>query len=172
MLENNENPLEDALNIEPTEVRKTTPKVVDADIVRREPVKVDLSKFPDRKKMDQRKDYGEVRENLKDVIDNSKVAIEGILKVAAESDSPRAYEVVSQLLKTATEANKELLDVHKQMKDIEMLQVSSMQDKTRLVTGKYMAGWRTLRPKHLSKYTPHQGKRECARRLKQMQKKG
>ena len=119
MLEKNENPLENALNIEPTEERKTTPEVVDADIVRREPVKVDLSKFPDRKKMDQRKDYGEVRENLKDVIDNSKVAIDGILKVASESDSPRAYEVVSQLLKTATEANKELLDVHKQMKDLE-----------------------------------------------------
>ena len=119
MPEKNENPLENALNIEPTEVRKTTPEVVDADIVRREPVKVDLSKFPDRKKMDQRKDYGEVRENLKDVIDNSKVAIDGILKVASESDSPRAYEVVSQLLKTATEANKELLDVHKQMKDLE-----------------------------------------------------
>ena len=119
MLEKNENPLENALNIEPTEERKTTPDVVDADIVRREPVKVDLSKFPDRKKMDQRKDYSEVRENLKDVIDNSKVAIDGILKVASESDSPRAYEVVSQLLKTATEANKELLDVHKQMKDLE-----------------------------------------------------
>ena len=41
------------------------------------------------------------------------------MKVASESDSPRAFEVVSQLLKTATEANKELLDVHKQMKDIE-----------------------------------------------------
>ena len=119
MVENNNNPLENALNIEPTEERKTTPEVVDADIARREPVKVDLSKFPDRKKMDQRKDYGEVRENLKDVIDNSKVAIDGILKVASESDSPRAYEVVSQLLKTATEANKELLDVHKQMKDLE-----------------------------------------------------
>ncbi len=50
MLENNENPLENALNIEPNDVRKTTPEVVDADIVRREPVKVDLSKFPDRKK--------------------------------------------------------------------------------------------------------------------------
>ena len=119
MVDNNENPLENALNIEPNDVRKTTPEVVDADIVRREPVKVDLSKFPDRKKMDQRKDYSEVRENLKDVIDNSKVAIDGILKVASESDSPRAYEVVSQLLKTATEANKELLDVHKQMKDLE-----------------------------------------------------
>jgi len=119
MSKSNENPLENALNIEPTEVRKTTHDVVDADIVRREPVKVDLSKFPDRKKMDQRKDYGEVRENLKDIIDNSKVAMDGILKVASESDSPRAYEVVSQLLKTATEANKELLDVHKQMKDLE-----------------------------------------------------
>jgi hypothetical protein len=119
MSKSNENPLENALNIEPTEVRKTTPDVSDADIVRREPVKVDLSKFPDRKKMDQRKDYGEVRENLKDIIDNSKVAMDGILKVASESDSPRAYEVVSQLLKTATEANKELLDVHKQMKDLE-----------------------------------------------------
>ena len=119
MPSDNENPLENALNIEPTEVRKTTPEVADADIVRREPVKVDLSKFPERKKIDQRKDYGEVRENLKDVIDNSKVAIDGILKVASESDSPRAYEVVSQLLKTATEANKELLDVHKQMKDLE-----------------------------------------------------
>ena len=114
-----ENPLENALNIEPNDVRKTTPEVVDTDIVRREPVKVDLSKFPDRKKMDQRKDYSEVRENLKEIIDNSKIAMDGILKVASESDSPRAFEVVSQLLKTATEANKELLDVHKQMKDIE-----------------------------------------------------
>jgi len=114
-----ENPLENALNIEP---RKITPEVSDTDkaqIQRREPVQIDLSKFPERKKMDQRKDYGEVRENIKEVIDYSKEAIDGILKVASESDSPRAYEVVSQLLKTATEANKDLLDIHKQMKTLE-----------------------------------------------------
>jgi|TARA_R100000081_G_C4784917_1_gene153895 hypothetical protein len=114
-----ENPLENALNIEP---RETTPEVSDtakAQIQRREPVQIDLSKFPERKKMDQRKDYGEVRENIKEVIDYSKEAIDGILKVASESDSPRAYEVVSQLLKTATEANKDLLDIHKQMKTLE-----------------------------------------------------
>ena len=119
MPKKDENHLENALNIAP---RKTTPEVSDADkakIQKREPVKVDLSKFPDRKKLDQRNDYTEVRENLKDVIENSKIAIDGILKVAAESDSPRAYEVVSQLLKTSTEANKDLLDVHKQMKDLE-----------------------------------------------------
>ena len=114
-----ENPLENALNIEP---RETIPEVSDTDkaqIQRREPVQIDLSKFPERKKMDQRKDYGEVRENIKEVIDYSKEAIDGILKVASESDSPRAYEVVSQLLKTATEANKDLLDIHKQMKTLE-----------------------------------------------------
>ena len=66
-----------------------------------------------------RQDYSEVRENLKELIDGGKVALDGILKVASESDSPRAFEVVSQLLKTSVEANKELLDVHKQMKELE-----------------------------------------------------
>ena len=104
--------LEESLNIAPIEPEKNEKQL-------RKRVEVDLSNYPDRQKMDQRKDYTEVRDNLKDVIDNSKVAIDGILKVASESDSPRAYEVVSQLLKTATEANKDLLDVHKQMKDLE-----------------------------------------------------
>ena len=104
--------LEESLNIDPIEPEKNEKQL-------RKRVEVDLSNYPDRQKMDQRKDYTEVRDNLKDVIDNSKVAIDGILKVASESDSPRAYEVVSQLLKTATEANKDLRDVHKQMKDLE-----------------------------------------------------
>ena len=119
---NKENPLENALNIEPTEVRDTTHNVKDPAKVGgelRKPVEIDLSKFPERKKIEQRKDFGEVRENIKEVIDYSKEAIDGILKVASESDSPRAYEVVSQLLKTATEANKDLLDIHKQMKTLE-----------------------------------------------------
>ena len=104
--------LEESLNIDPIEPEKNEKQL-------RKRVEVDLPNYPDRQKMDQRKDYTEVRDNLKDVIDNSKLAIDGILKVASESDSPRAYEVVSQLLKTATEANKDLLDVHKQMKDLE-----------------------------------------------------
>jgi|TARA_R100000406_G_scaffold87843_1_gene72829 predicted RNase H-like HicB family nuclease len=105
-------PLEDSLNIDPVEPEKQEKQL-------RKKVEIDTSNYPDRQKMDQRKDYTEVRDNLKEVIDNSKIAIDGILKVASESDSPRAFEVVSQLLKTSTEANKELLDVHKQMKDLE-----------------------------------------------------
>ena len=103
-------PLEDALNIEPKKEEK---------LPLRKQVELDLSNFPDKKLFDQKSEYGEVRCNIKDVIDNSKVAIEGILKVASETDSPRAYEVVSQLLKTASEANKDLIDLPKQMKDLE-----------------------------------------------------
>ena len=118
----NDNPLEDALNIDPVEKEEKMPL--------RKPVEIDLSKFPERKQMHQRQDYSEVRENLKELIDGGKVALDGILKVASESDSPRAFEVVSQLLKTSVEANKELLDVHKQMKELEA------EDKAKNVTNK------------------------------------
>ena len=85
MADKEQNPLENALDIEPTEVRDTTHNVKDPAKVTgelRKPVEIDLSKFPERKKIEQRKDYGEVRENIKEVIDYSKEAIDGILKVA------------------------------------------------------------------------------------------
>lgn len=63
-------------------------------------------------------DYGVVRQNLKKLILTSEIAIEGILNVANEGDSPRAYEVVSDLIKTALDANNRLIDLHKNMKDI------------------------------------------------------
>ena len=53
----NDNPLEDALNIDPVEKEEKMPL--------RKPVEIDLSKFPERKQMHQRQDYSEVRENLK-----------------------------------------------------------------------------------------------------------
>ena len=38
--------------------------------------------------------------------------------MASEGESPRAYEVVSQLIKTVADANRDLLDIHKKMKDL------------------------------------------------------
>lgn len=63
-------------------------------------------------------DYELVRDNFKILIDTSYEAAEGILKIAQESDSPRAYEVASDLLKTAMDANTKLLAMHKQYKDL------------------------------------------------------
>jgi seryl-tRNA synthetase len=63
-------------------------------------------------------DYETVRANLYDIIDKGSKAIDGILHVASEGDSPRAYEVVSQLIKSVADANKDLLQLHKQLKEI------------------------------------------------------
>ena len=61
---------------------------------------------------DMMKDYNLVRHNIKGLIETGEVAIEGILKVATEGDSPRAYEVAAQMIKTVSEANKDLIDLH------------------------------------------------------------
>jgi hypothetical protein len=63
------------------------------------------------------KDYATVQSNLKDLIGNGNIALEAALKVATESDSPRAFEVVAILLKTMADLNNNVLDVHKKAKD-------------------------------------------------------
>lgn len=63
------------------------------------------------------KDYEMVQSNLKDLIGNGNLALESALKVATESDSPRAFEVVAILLKTMADLNNNVLDVHKKAKD-------------------------------------------------------
>lgn len=57
-------------------------------------------------------DFNEARSNMKDLIQTGFNAIDGMMKVAEASDSPRAYEVVSILLKTMTEMNSGLVELH------------------------------------------------------------
>jgi hypothetical protein len=63
------------------------------------------------------KDYELAQSNLKNLIGNGNLALESALKVATESDSPRAFEVVAILLKTMADLNNNMLDVHKKVKD-------------------------------------------------------
>lgn len=105
--EQQDDPISESLGISPIE--KKQPIEIKTNNV--EPVS---STFEQRKK-----DYQMVRDNLKGIIETSSIAIDGILNVASEGESPRAYEVVSQLIKTATDANKDLISLHKQIKDIE-----------------------------------------------------
>jgi hypothetical protein len=64
------------------------------------------------------RDYREVRDNLKRVIVQSEDAIQGVLQVAQETQSSRAYEVAAQLIQATLEANNKLMHLHKQLKDI------------------------------------------------------
>jgi len=63
-------------------------------------------------------DFNYVRDNIKGLIDNGSCAIDEILKVAKAGDSPRAYEVLGQLLKTVSEMNKDLIDLYQKTKQV------------------------------------------------------
>ena len=65
---------------------------------------------------DTEKDYREVRDNLKRVITQSESAIQGVLEIAGETQSARAYEVAAQLIQATLEANNKLMHLHKDIK--------------------------------------------------------
>ena len=63
--------------------------------------------------------YQQSRDNLQDVIDQGKDAMDDILRIAKESEQPRAFEVFGSLLKNVVEANKELISMQKQMREMD-----------------------------------------------------
>jgi len=65
------------------------------------------------------KDYEYTRANLYSLIEKGQEALNGVMELAAESDSPRAYEVVGQLLKNVSDTTDKLMDLQKKVKDIE-----------------------------------------------------
>ena len=63
-------------------------------------------------------DYNYARENYYNLIERNQDAIEEMLEIAKQSEHPRAFEVVGQLIKSGLEANKELMNLHKTKKDL------------------------------------------------------
>ena len=74
--------------------------------------------------VDSEKDYWLVRKNMKELISTGEDAIDGIIKVATEGDAPRAYEVAAQMIKTVADVNKDLIDLHKKVKEINKEEVN------------------------------------------------
>ena len=63
-------------------------------------------------------DYQYARENLKNIIDSAQQSIDDLSSIASTSESPRAYEVLSGLMKTIVDANKDLLELQKKVKQL------------------------------------------------------
>jgi hypothetical protein len=62
------------------------------------------------------KDIETVRQNIANVIDIGKEAMEEMLEIAKQSEQPRAFEVVSTLMKTLLDANKDYADISSKKK--------------------------------------------------------
>ena len=58
------------------------------------------------------------RENLYHLAEKGKDALEELMELAAQSQHPRAYEVVGQLIKTLTDTNERIVDIQQKAKNI------------------------------------------------------
>ena len=63
-------------------------------------------------------DFRYTRENLYNLLERGQDAVEELLEIAKQSEHPRAFEVVGQLIGKLTETNKELMGLHKTKKEL------------------------------------------------------
>lgn len=110
MKTNLEKNMEEILNL-PTDT-KSMIEVIDDNRLPIEPPEVSVT---NDEVMD---DYYYARENLKEIIANAQQAIADLGSIASTSESPRAYEVLSTLMKTIVDANKDLLELQKSVKKL------------------------------------------------------
>ena len=71
-------------------------------------------------------DFSLARANMKNLINDGMNALDGIMKVAEASDSPRAYEVAALLLKTISDINKDLINIHEKNANIEKEKITNI----------------------------------------------
>ena len=105
-MKNSYDSLNDTFNTEPVD---------DTAIVKEEKRKNQIQKLTD----DVSKDYDYTRGNLYSLIEKGQEAINGIMEVAGETASPRAYEVAGQLIKSVADSTDKLMDLQKKVKEID-----------------------------------------------------
>ena len=105
-MKNSYDSLNDTFNTDPVE---------ETEIVKEEKRKSQIQKLTD----DVSKDYDYTRGNLYSLIEKGQEAINGIMEVAGETASPRAYEVAGQLIKSVADSTDKLMDLQKKVKEIE-----------------------------------------------------
>jgi|TARA_B100000287_G_scaffold242537_1_gene227985 NAD dependent epimerase/dehydratase family enzyme len=65
------------------------------------------------------KDYEYTRANLYSLIEKGQETLNGIMELAGESASPRAYEVAGQIIKSVADTTDKLLDLQKKVKEVD-----------------------------------------------------
>ena len=65
------------------------------------------------------KDYDYTRANLYSLIEKGQESLNGILELAGESASPRAYEVAGQIIKSVADTTDKLMELQKKVKEID-----------------------------------------------------
>lgn len=64
-------------------------------------------------------DYDKARSNLHDLLIKGQESLNSAIEVAKQSEHPRAFEVVGNLMKQLADINQQLMDIHQQKKKLE-----------------------------------------------------
>lgn len=66
-----------------------------------------------------KQDYEYSRDTYYELLEKGKEALEDMIQVARESEHPRAFEVLSGMIKNISDVNDRLMDLNKKQKDLE-----------------------------------------------------
>ena len=76
------------------------------------------------KQIDQEDDYQLARQTMRKLIMKSETTLDDLLELSKNSEHPRTYEVAGQFMKTVSDMSKDLLNLQKQVKDLQPEDVS------------------------------------------------
>ena len=81
--------------------------------------KNEMEKFfpPEEKNVDN--DYKYSRDTYYELVEKGKQSLELMIEVARESEHPRAFEVLSGMIKNISDVNDRLIDLNKKKKDLD-----------------------------------------------------
>ena len=105
----NYDPIDAALNIESNIEVSTTPE---GGCLKRQDALKNVTDDVD-------KDYEYTRSNLYSLIEKGQESLNGIMELAGESASPRAYEVAGQIIKSVDDTTDKLMELQKKVKEID-----------------------------------------------------
>lgn len=82
---------------------------------------LDIAEFEeiDAKDLKPQDDFEFARQNLRNILEKGSIALDKMLEVADMSQHPRSYEVVSTLINSLSNSNKDLLELSEKKKRIE-----------------------------------------------------
>lgn len=100
-------PIANALNITPLKEIK--------DVATPEKKEIVVHKSDDQVE----NDFEYARQNMYEIIGQGQEAIARLMDIADQSQHPRAYEVIANLIKTMADTNKDLLDLTKKKRDLQ-----------------------------------------------------
>lgn len=88
------------------DIMKTRKEEERAEVVKAEPSMKKEYQYED--------DFDQARRNIATMLATANKAVEEYFEMAVTTDSPRAFEVLGQMIKSTVEMNKDLLDIHQQ----------------------------------------------------------